>query len=55
MSVNLGKNNLNFKATTIFFLQTIKTFSRSFSSENTGNFKQVVIYTDPLKQKNRCI
>jgi hypothetical protein len=54
MNVNLGKKN-NFKATTIFFLQTIKTFSRSFSSGNIGNFKPVVIYDNADVDKIRIL
>ena len=64
MNVNRRKNNLNFKATIIFFLQTINTFSRSFSSSspqacgeggNIGNFKPVVIYDNADVDKMRIL
>jgi len=44
-----------FKATIIFFLQTIKHFSRSFSSGNMGNFKPVVIYDNADVDKIRIL
>jgi len=46
------KNNLNLKATITFFLQTINTFSRSFSS---GNLKPVVIYDNADVDKMRIL
>jgi hypothetical protein len=51
----LVKKQFKSKATITFFLQTINTFSRSFSSGNIGNFKPVVIYDNADVDKMRIL